>query len=287
MRAIFVDDEQSAHTNFRYDAKGRAELKSVEYFYDIETALEFAKANPVDCAFLDILMPGMGGLDMAKALKDIHPHVEVVFISAYDEYAREAYKVGAKAYLPKPYTEAELTSTLTMLKKLTAEHIAEDEEEAVVLPPRIYAKTFGDFDLLVNGQPVQFQTAKAKELLAFLIDRRGSTATNAQVFLALWERQEYSSTTSTYVRRTIRSLKTQLKEQGVDHILVTSRNCTNVDTSQFYCDYYELMKGNRAVAKEYNGAYMNQYSWSETTVPLIERTFLSMMNMDNDSPFNR
>lgn len=283
MKVIFVDDEQSAHINFQYDVKNRMEITSVTYFLDGEKALAYAQNHPLDCAFLDIDMPGIGGLELAKQMKEAQPHMEIIFISAHDEYARNAYKVGAKAYLSKPYTEEEFDTTIKMLLKLTVGHHLEEavkpaaEEKSEL--NRISAKSFGDFDLLVNQRPVLFQNAKAKELLAFLIDRRGSTATNAQIFMALWERQEYSRVTSTYVRRTIRSLKMDLEKAGVEHILITHRNCVSVDVTQFQCDYYDLMHGDMAAARHYNGAYMSQYSWSEVTVPLIERAFLSMMSM--------
>lgn len=83
MKAIFVDDERSAHVNFTYDLKERTEIVSLTCFFKGEAALNFARENIVDCAFLDIdLGGGEDGLSLATALKEIHPDLEVVFITA-------------------------------------------------------------------------------------------------------------------------------------------------------------------------------------------------------------
>lgn len=270
MRGIFVDDEKSAHANFKECIRSHPEVKQVNYFFQPEKAVHFACENHIDCAFLDIVMPDIQGIQLAKTLKNIQPQIQIVFISDCDDYAREAYKIGACAYLSNPYTAEELSAAMMVLKKLTV------PDPLVLDLPHIFVKTFGHFDLFVDSAPVVFKTAKAKELLAFLIQLRGSTATSAQIFLALWERQEYGSTTSTYVRRTIRALKDTLKEYGVEQILIAQRNCISVDTTQFLCDYYQLLDGDPIAVRQYGGAYMDQYSWGEPTIPIIERVIWDM-----------
>ena len=271
MKVIFVDDEPSAHINFEFELKDRAEVDSLHCFLHAETTLAYAKDNPIDCAFLDVNLGGsVNGIQLAKELKVIHPNLEVVFVTAYDHYARDSYRVGGRAYLTKPYTPEEVAESLQMLKKMVANHKAEAE---VAQSPTIQlmAKTFGNFDFLVDGKPIPFKNAKAKELLAFLIHQRGGTVNSAQVFLALWEFQEYGPTTSTYVRRTARALREELEGLGISEVFVNLRNCFSVDISRFHCDYYQLMAGDKNEATHYNGEYMSQYSWGETTIPLIDR----------------
>lgn len=151
-----------------------------------------------------------------------------------------------------------------------------DKASADRLKERIIMKTFGNFDLLVDKHPVAFKNAKAKELLAFLVCQYGSTASGAQIFFSLWDHLEYSATTSTYVRRTVRALKEELEGLGIGDVFIANRNCYSVDTSRFACDYYDLMSGSQDVAHLYNGEFMRQYSWGELTIPLIERKVASL-----------
>lgn len=271
MKVIYVDDERNAHVNFEYDLTDRVEVESLNCFLSRDAAMEYAKDNPIDCAFLDVnLGGGVTGIQLAKELKAIHPGLEVVFVTAYDHYARDSYRVGGRAYLTKPYTPDEIDETLQMMKKLVDAH--KNEAEIAQRPMnRVVMKTFGNFDLLVDGKPIAFKNAKAKELLAFLVHQRGGTVNSAQVFLALWEYQEYGATTSTYVRRTARALRDELEGLGIVDVFVNKRNCYSVDVTRFLCDYYQLMEGDKHQASHYNGEYMSQYAWGETTIPLIDR----------------
>lgn len=279
MKVIFVDDERSAHINFYYDIKGRTEIESIEFFYEAEDALEYVRTHQIDCAFLDIhLNSEMNGLSLGEELKKLQTHLEIVFITASDEHAREAYRVGGCDYLGKPYTMDELNRTMDRLQKICMIHNIPREQKIETRNIRI--KTFGNFDMLINNVSVNFKVAKAKELLAFLVEQRGGTVNAAQIFIALWENQEYSTATSTYVRRTARALKEELDNVGAGDILIFNRNSYSLDISRFTCDYYELLEGDREVATRYQDRYMDQYSWGELTVPWIERKVASLMNED-------
>lgn len=276
MKLIYVDDERSSHVNFYYDLKDRAEIDTVSFFFKAEEAIEYATNNPVDCAFLDINIGGASnGLMLAKRLKEIQPLIEIVFVTGYDEYARESYRVGGRAYITKPYTQKELEDALSVVGKLIKINKSE-KETANREKERVKIKTFGNFDLIVDERSVACKSAKAKELLAFLVNQRGGTVSSAQVFLALWENQEYTTTNSTYVRRAVRSLKDELEALGIADIFISKRNCYSVDTTRFVCDYYDLMDGKKDTIYQYNGEYMCQYSWGETTIPLIERKISSL-----------
>lgn len=271
MHVIYVDDERSAHVNFYFGLKDRPEVESSSFFFDAENALEHAKDHKIDAAFLDISLGGdMGGMELAKALKELQPNIELAFITAYDDYAREAYRLGGRGYLSKPFGQDELDEVLFRLKHLQKIH---RQEEEVALRPQAHVtmKTFGNFDLLVDQRPVSFKNAKAKELLAYLVHQRGGSVNSAQLFLALWEHLEYSANTSTYVRRTVRALREELEAVGLEDILMCKRNCYSVDVGRFVCDYYDLMEGNPKASDAYQGEYMNQYSWGESTIPFIER----------------
>lgn len=270
MNVLYVDDERSAHTIFRHSLGAYAEIMNVSYHFDYDSAIAYAKDHPIDCAFLDISLSNEDGIALARALRKMQPAIEFAFITGYDEFARAAYEVGGRVYLTKPYSQEDLYAALSLMGRLAHPWVM----ETTCLTsryPHVFAKTFGSFDLLIDGVPLHFKHGKAKELLAYLIHQIGGFVTHAQVFYTLWGHQSYTRDNSTYVRRTIRLLAEELKHFGIEDILVSERNSIRVDTRLFTCDAYALLGENKQAATSFTGSYMSQYSWAQASIALLER----------------
>ena len=87
------------------------ELRIVAECEDGAAALEMLETLRPDLAFLDIRMPGVTGIDVARALETLSPRTQVVFITAYDQYAIDAFERGAVDYLLKPVADERLLAT--------------------------------------------------------------------------------------------------------------------------------------------------------------------------------
>jgi DNA-binding LytR/AlgR family response regulator len=83
---------------------------------DGASALEAIEAHRPDVAFLDIRMPGLTGLEVAAATADVSPRTQVVFVTAYNQHAIEAFERGAVDYLLKPITPERLAATVKRVK---------------------------------------------------------------------------------------------------------------------------------------------------------------------------
>ena len=92
------------------------ELEIVAACDDGGSALEAIAAHRPEVAFLDIRMPGLSGLEVAAALPDASPTTQAVFVTAYDQYAIDAFDKGAVDYLLKPVARARLAATVQRLK---------------------------------------------------------------------------------------------------------------------------------------------------------------------------
>jgi DNA-binding LytR/AlgR family response regulator len=92
------------------------ELEIVAACDDGGSALEAIARHQPQVAFLDIRMPGLTGLEVAAALPDASPHTQAVFVTAYDQYAIDAFDQGAVDYLLKPVARARLAATVQRLK---------------------------------------------------------------------------------------------------------------------------------------------------------------------------
>lgn len=89
---------------------------SVTGFTKPTEAIEYAKANPVALAFLDIEMGTISGLDVCRKLLEINPRINVVYLTAYQEYSFDAWSTGACDFLLKPLTVESVRDQLSRLR---------------------------------------------------------------------------------------------------------------------------------------------------------------------------
>lgn len=100
------------------------ELQIVAECEDGASALEALAEHKPQVAFLDIRMPGLTGLEVAAAAVEETPHTQIVFVTAYDQYAIDAFERGAVDYLLKPITPARLATTVQRLQARTGNNDA-------------------------------------------------------------------------------------------------------------------------------------------------------------------
>lgn len=251
MRFLAVDDElfmlEELVSALR-DTRPEAEILSFQW---PEDALEAVEAQPADVAFLDIQMGGMSGLQLALKLKEINPDIQIVFVTGYSEYAVDAFAIHATGYLMKPVEKKAIERDLTFIYG------------APEAPKHIFIRTFGGFEISVDGEPVRFGRAKAKELLAYLVDRRGASVTANEVCAALFEDAGNTQSNKSYFRTVLHELMRARKEVGAEGILRKGRNCYAVVPEAFDCDFYRFLEGDPAAVNQYRNDYLPMYSWAE------------------------
>ncbi|MBR1762404.1 MAG: response regulator [Eubacterium sp.] len=79
-------------------------------------AVEYAKENRIELAFLDIEMGMISGLDVCKELLEINPNTNVVYLTAYKDYSFDAWQTGACGFMEKPLTPENVREQLTRLR---------------------------------------------------------------------------------------------------------------------------------------------------------------------------
>ena len=116
MIAIAVDDEALMLGALAAAVEASPDIASVARFSDCEAALDYVKSNPVDVAFLDINMRGMGGLALAEKIVAACPRCKIVFCTGYEEYAIPAFKLHASGYLMKPISAEDVQGEIDNIK---------------------------------------------------------------------------------------------------------------------------------------------------------------------------
>lgn len=253
MKILAVDDEQGALKLLVRAITGACPDDTIFSFQSSTKALQCARENHIDVAFLDIQMPEITGLELAKRLKKINPNINIIFSTGYSEYAVDALKLRSSGYLMKPITRSDVQTELSNLRN----PIAAEETSYV------FAKTFGNFDLFVKGKILVFPREKSKEVLAYLIDRHGSAVTRKEMAAIIFEDREYTRATQAYLTQIIKNLKKVLDEAEIGDIFVTGQNTYAVDVTKIRCDAYEYLEGDAEALNAFHGEYMCQYSWGE------------------------
>lgn len=223
---------------------------------DADEALVMTAEKPVDVAFLDIEMPLMGGLDLARAMQERDPHVNIVFVTSYEQYAAEAFGIHASGYLLKPMTKASVADALANLRYKPQGRDAKPVE----------VRCFGAFEVLVGGRPVQFGRSKSKELFAYLVDRRGAICTYDMVIGALWPDRLADAAKKSMVRTLGSDISSTLEELGVVGVVERDgKGGMRVDPAKLDCDYYRYLEGDPQAIRSFVGQYMQQYDFAEET----------------------
>ena len=159
----------------------------------------------------------------------------------------------ASGYLLKPVTEENMQTELTDLR-----HPAEQQKQK-----RLFAQTFGNFELFVDGKPVVFKYTKTKEIVALLINNRGAQTSNGEIIATLWEDDGDPEKKSSYLsnlRQDLQNTFTRLKLNGV---ILKQRGSLAIATDRIECDLYDWLEKRQESRYHYLGDYMNQYSWPE------------------------
>ena len=102
LKALIVDDEAPARSELRFLLGEAGGVEVVGEASDASEALQLIAAIEYDVVFVDIEMPGLSGLDLAKELPIARPSPAVIFVTAYSEHALEAFEVAATDYIVKP-----------------------------------------------------------------------------------------------------------------------------------------------------------------------------------------
>jgi two-component system LytT family response regulator len=118
MRVLIVDDERPARDKLRRLLAQEAGVSAIEEARDGVEALERAASFAPDLVLLDIQMPEVSGLDVAASLPA--PAPLVVFVTAYDQYAIQAFDANAIDYLLKPYDQPRLQRALARARERLA-----------------------------------------------------------------------------------------------------------------------------------------------------------------------
>lgn len=258
MKTIIVDDEMWALEQLKSELKNIDDIELCGCFMDSDDAYQYVSHNKVDFALLDVQMPGMNGLELGVELRKAYPEVIIVYVSSYPEYFSDAFRnVRADYYMLKPYRAMDVQDVVERARLLAKRQ-----------NKRVQIRTFGRFDVFVDGQVMSFRNSKAKELLALCVHREGGYVMMEEAIDKLWEGMPLSENVKTRYRKAVAYLNAIFVEYRLPGIFINEYGKCHIEKDQVACDYYDYLRSENR--QKFFGQYMNEYSWAEETAAWLE-----------------
>lgn len=243
IRIAAVDDEIHVLERFERIVKNIKELELCGLFENGEQLLSYLEEHSLDAVFLDIEMPGVNGLQLSEKILSLNESVDIIFVTAFNQYAVEAFELQAIDYIMKPLTEERISKTVLRLLKIN---------KTAKTPGKPFIQCFGDFEVFLNGDALTFKNSKAKEVLAFLTHKNGVPVNWEKIGDAVWPEYD-AEKAQTNFHATMYLLRKRLAEAGISNILENGRGNYRIRTDQVECDFFKLemlIKSNQIKRKE-------------------------------------
>lgn len=234
MRAIVVDDEVWTLEHI-CDLVGTHAVEVIGCYTNPLEALDAVVARAPDVVFLDIEMPEMSGLEFAEKLEVLPSVPEVVFITAYNQYAIDAFRVNALDYLLKPVLPADIERTVERVRRRIESTIRSRPEQQ---PHAVRVSLLGNLAVYAgdSGRPIRWVTAKCGELFAYMmLQNKESERSKWSIIEALWH-DKNSEKAEVNFRSTVSRVNKTLREYATGITIVYTGNGYRLQTKDVVID---------------------------------------------------
>ena len=267
IKAILVDDEPLVLEELQELLESQDNVRVMASYTDPLQALRELPDTRPDCAFLDIEMPGITGIELAEQFLSVNPEIEIVFVTAYNHYATQAFDVNALDYLLKPIRPERISKAMEKIGYKMARKPQLAKGTCVI-------RSFGSFDIIVDGRPVKWSRYKSKELLAYLLQNEGHPLSKFRLCEEQWAEYEPEQALA-YLQTAVYALRKSLREFGCTQIVIEysgDRYCARVrenadwDLKQINKDFERAMKTKsiklaQKLMQLYRGEYLEGEDW--------------------------
>lgn len=287
IKTILVDDEKHAIKNLERLLIKYENIEIVEGFTNINEAFEAIKKINIDLVFLDIEMPNMNGIEAAEKIFKINHEVQIVFVTAYNHYAVEAFEVDAVDYIMKPVLKRRLDKTIERIIKRYSNTIQEKIEK---INNKIIC--FKSFRWIHNGEIIKWRTSKTKELIAYFIHNKGKFVHKDKIIETLWP-DKHEKQATTILHTSVYYIRKTLKTMGIDKAITYADEMYKLNLAEIYCDiddFNRIINDKRSIDSEnikifekavelYVGDYFeeNDFIWARNEQERISKKYENIL----------
>ncbi|RKQ17999.1 response regulator [Ureibacillus endophyticus] len=209
LKAVIVDDERLVSNFLKMQLEHSNLVNVVEEFIRPIDALNEIPVIKPDVAFLDIEMPGMNGIELGTKLLNKFPNLEIVYVTAYNQYAVEAFKLYAIHYILKPSDEEDVLEAIQrLIDKKSYQMMQSDNSLKIEL--------LGHIKVFQNDKEIRLKwtTVKVEELFSLMVLHRKNGIEKWQIIEKLWPSIEMKKAEQN-LYTTIYRLKKTFLESGI------------------------------------------------------------------------
>ncbi|WP_309121770.1 response regulator [Paenibacillus sp.] len=278
MKVVLIDDELLALTYLEHQLRNIADIDIAGKFVDPGKGTAFILDHDVDVAFLDIHLPEVNGVELAERLLERKPKLNIVFCTAYDEYAIKAFELNALDYVMKPVGKERLTITLKRIQ----DRLGGGANPAASATPALRMKLFQQVLIEADGKPfapVRWRTAKAQELFLYLLQHRGQLVRKSALVELLWPEYEPNKAFSQlytavyHIRKTLEPMSTRFQLSNATEGYILDVDHVRLDVEEWEQRLQSLLPVDDRTIEEieqvmaaYTGDYLQDYEyvWAES-----------------------
>lgn len=232
LNAIIVDNEEPAVNILKILLERTGKVRVIGSFLHVADALTSLKRSKPHVAFLDIEMPQTNGLELAEKILATDSNIEIIFVTAYNQYALNAFRVNALDYLVKPLSCEDVEQTVARLIKRQGLLARADTQPG---KGRVYC--FGKFSVYgsASSRPIKWRTSKAEELFAYMLQNLGREVPKWKICEALWP--EYNAgKVDIQLHTTIYKMKKALASADIPFDITFINGCYWLSLPQVHVD---------------------------------------------------
>ncbi|MCG7336601.1 response regulator [Sporosarcina sp. ACRSM] len=292
IRAILVDDEPLALQHMEKIVTALGSVQVIKTFSNTQAVLDEMPHLDFHVVFLDIDMPGINGLDLAEIIQSWNKDVYIVFVTAYRDYAIEAFELDSIDYLMKPVMKTRLEKTISRIQEQLQLNAILSGTAPQYPSPALKINCFDEFAVYYHETPVKWKTAKVKELFAFFISNLNTYLNRDMIIDMLWTGIDYAKA-KIQLHTAISHLRKTLEANGSPGTLTFSNQSYILKLHNFQCDAIELERAldeydvvNRMniqqfeqLVQQYSGDYMekNGYEWATIKAQNLRQKLLQLL----------
>ncbi|GAB0170674.1 response regulator [Lysinibacillus sp. CTST325] len=305
IRAVLIDNEPLALHYFQNKLQAFQQIQVIQTFTSVEVFLNELPIIEFDVIFLEARLNELTGLELADMIKTDRPHVSVIFITSYKEFALQAYEIGGLDYVLKPISHARLEKTISRIEhEYSIQQMIKKASKTM-----LNVQCFNQFAAYSNNSLVAFKTEKTKELFVYFILHSNIPIHRDYLIEILWPDLDYVRAKSnlhtalSYLRKTLNNI-------GYANCIIFSNKYYIFEKPNILCDLYDFHRYyedftklefppisliNQCLSIYKNGLLIyDDYEWAtaykdkltKSYIDLLEKGFQATLLTDIDKALN-
>ncbi len=291
IRVIVMDDEPLALVNIKKHLNAFDDIEVIETFTTAKDLLIEGPTLDFQVAFLDVEMPGMSGLEVAQLIKTWDKNICIIFVTAYRDYAVQAFDVQSLDYLLKPISKSRLETTINRIQELVQKDLTSAAQTHQ--KPSLTIRCFGEFVVSYDEKAIHWRTIKTKELFAFLFLQLHMPVPRDTILDTLWSDTDIKKA-RVQLHTTVSYLRTTLSSYGYSDVIEYTNGCYILKLEDFQCDAHDLeyilntkaetgrldIEKAEELIQNYHGEFMAtlDYSWTASKANLMNKQFTQLLD---------